>query len=106
VVSSHKGIIRANVEAEFDKFEGRIDERNEKILGMLETEKTIGQLVEQRPIYKTFPYAEPLLRYWESQMIKKHLEQLEINRKVKKISQDHVYKQTTTNAREVKNHEI
>ncbi len=93
VASSHRGIIMADIDAEFDKFKDKIDERNEKILSMLESEMTIEQLVEQKPIYETFPYAEPLLWYWESQMIKKHLEQLAINGKVK-VSQGHLYRRT------------
>jgi len=83
VVSSHRGIITENINAEFDKFYRRIDERDEKILSLLESEKTVDQLVECAPIYGRFPYAESLLHYWEGQMIKKHLEQLEIDGKVK-----------------------
>mgnify|MGYP002153768709 CR=1 FL=1 len=84
VVSSHRGIITENIDAEFDKFQGRIDERNEKILSLLESEKTINQLVDCAPIYGRFPYAKPLLHYWEGQMINKHLELLEIDDKVKR----------------------
>jgi ribonuclease/clavin/mitogillin len=86
VVSSHRGIITENVSAEFDRFYKIIDERDQKILSLLESEKTIDQLVECAPIYGNFPYAGSLLRYWEGQMIKKHLEQLEIDGRVKKVS--------------------
>ena len=82
VVSSHRGKITENIDAEFDKFCRIIDERNEKILSLLESEKTVDQLVECAPIYGSFPYAESLLRYWEGQMIQRHLEELEINREV------------------------
>lgn len=92
VVSSHRGIIIENIGAEFDKFYKIIDERDEKILSLLENEKTIDQLVECAPIYGNFPYAEPLLRYWEHQMIRKHLEQLEIHGRVKRISGAPYYK--------------
>jgi len=85
VVSSHRGIITQNINAEFDQFDARIDERNEKILSLLESEKTVDQLVECAPIYGAFPYAKPLLRYWEGQMIQKHLEHLEIDGKVKRL---------------------
>ena len=85
VVSSHRGIITENIDAEFDQFYKIIDERNEKILSLLESEKTFDQLVECAPIYGGFPYAKSLLRYWEGQMIKKHLEQLEIDGKVKRL---------------------
>jgi len=92
VVSSHRGIITENIGAEFDRFYKIIDERDEKILSLLESEKTINQLVESAPIYGNFPYAGSLLRYWEGQMIKKHLEQLKIDGKVKKVSGVPYYK--------------
>lgn len=85
VVSSHRGIIAENIDAEFDKFQRRIDERDEKILSLLESKKTIDQLVECAPIYGGFPYAELLLRFWEGQMIGKHLERLEIDGKVRRL---------------------
>jgi len=85
VVSSHRGIIAENIDAEFDKFQRRIDERDEKILSLLESKKTIDQLVECAPIYGGFPYAELLLHFWEGQMIGKHLERLEIDGKVKRL---------------------
>jgi hydroxyacylglutathione hydrolase len=81
-VSSHRGIITENIGAEFDRFCQIMDERDEKILSLLEGESSIDQLVERAPIYGNFPYAGSLLRYWEGQMIKKHLEQLEIQGKV------------------------
>ena len=84
VVSSHRGIVAENIEAEFDKFCSRIDARDGKILSLLGTGKTIEQLVECAPIYGNFPYMEPLLRFWEAQMIGKHLEQLESAGKVKR----------------------
>jgi len=76
VVSSHRGIITEDIDLEFDNFYRKIDERNEKILSLLENGKTFDQLVDCAPIYGVFPYAKPLLRYWEGQMIKKHLEEL------------------------------
>jgi len=84
VVSSHRGIITRNIDAEFDKFYRIIDERSERILSLLESEKTIDQLVEFAPIYRNFRYVEPLLRYWEGQMIKKHLKQLKTTQKVRR----------------------
>jgi glyoxylase-like metal-dependent hydrolase (beta-lactamase superfamily II) len=94
VSSSHREMVTVNMDAEFDKFEWKIDERNERIFEMLESEKTIDQLAEQKPIYGAFPYAEPLLRYWESQMIKKHLEQLIKNGRIKETSQGRFHMQT------------
>jgi hypothetical protein len=84
VVSSHRGIVTGDIAAEFDRFCRRIDARGEKILSLLDSAKTIEQLVELAPIYGSFPYMEPLLRFWEAQMIGKHLEQLEADGRVKR----------------------
>ena len=83
VVSSHRGIVTADIHAEFERYCRKIDARGEKILSLLDTGKTIGQLVDLAPIYGSFPYMEPLLRFWEAQMISKHLEQLKIDGMVK-----------------------
>ena len=77
VASSHRGIIARDINAEFDRFCQRIDNRGEKILALLESGRTLEQLVECSPIYGSYPYMEPLLRFWETQMVSKHLEQLE-----------------------------
>ncbi|MFX1561910.1 MAG: MBL fold metallo-hydrolase [Promethearchaeota archaeon] len=82
VVSSHRGIIAENIDAEFDRFSKIIDERNVKLLKLLEEGKTIEGIVDMAPIYGKFPYAETLLRYWETQMIRQHLEELEKDGKV------------------------
>jgi glyoxylase-like metal-dependent hydrolase (beta-lactamase superfamily II) len=89
VVSSHRGVITENINVEFAKFYNIIDERNARILSSLEDGKTLDQLVDMAPIYGTFPYAQPLLRYWESMMIETHLEELERNNKIRK--QNNVY---------------
>jgi glyoxylase-like metal-dependent hydrolase (beta-lactamase superfamily II) len=84
VVSSHRGVVTGDIDAEFDRFCQRIDARGKKILSLLETGKTIEQLVKLAPIYGSFPYMEPLLRFWEAQMIGKHLKELETDGRVKR----------------------
>ena len=84
VVSSHRGVVTGDIAAEFDRFCQRIDARGKKILSLLESAKTIEQLVDLAPIYGTFPYMEPLLRFWEAQMISKHLGQLEADGRVRR----------------------
>jgi glyoxylase-like metal-dependent hydrolase (beta-lactamase superfamily II) len=84
VVTSHRGIIAEDINTEFDKFLKIIRERNEKILTLLENGKTVNQVLEHVPIYGKFFYAEQLLRYWERQMIKKHLKILQTAGRVKK----------------------
>jgi len=56
VVSSHRGVVTGDIDAEFDMFCQRIDARGKKILSLVETGKTIEQLVELAPIYGSFPY--------------------------------------------------
>jgi len=81
VVSSHRGIVTSNIDEEFDDYCKIMDERDHRLLSLLENGKTLDQLIELAPIYGKFPYAKPLLQYWESQMIKKHLKQLRLNGK-------------------------
>ena len=83
IVSSHKGIITDDIDGKFEEYLRMVDERDEKILSLLRNEKTLEQLVENIPIYGRFPYAEPLLRYWEGEMIKKHLDQMKKAQKIK-----------------------
>ncbi len=84
VVSSHRGIIAENIEAEFSEFCEILNERSRKIFSLLGNGKTIDQFVECAPVYGKFSYAESILRYWESQMIKKHLKELENSGQIQK----------------------
>ncbi|MHA2368951.1 MAG: MBL fold metallo-hydrolase [Candidatus Hodarchaeales archaeon] len=80
VISGHRGIIEGprEITDEFLVFLKKFDERDQVILALLENgNQTIEQLVEKAPIYGAFPYAEPLLKYWEGQMIQKHLMELQ-----------------------------
>ncbi|MFX0208236.1 MAG: MBL fold metallo-hydrolase, partial [Candidatus Hodarchaeota archaeon] len=77
LVSSHKGIITKDIYKQIDAFYRKIDERTGKIHALFQSgAQTIEQLVEKKPIYGEFPYVKPLLRYWEKQMIKKHLAEM------------------------------
>ncbi len=77
VISSHKGVFSDNIQNEFSKFIKKFEERDHKILSLLDKGFTnIKHLVDQAPIYGSFPYAEILLRFWEEQMILKHLQGL------------------------------
>jgi len=80
LVSSHKGLITKNIYKQLDKFYLKFEERTSRIRALYQAGKqSLNQLVEEKPIYGEFPYAEPLLRYWEEQMIKKHLTEIEQN---------------------------
>ena len=82
VVSSHRGIINEDIQSEWERYAQRLDERNQHILELLDSPKTIAQLVDAAPIYRKFPYRESLLRYWERRMIQLHLDELEKEKKV------------------------
>ncbi|MFW9906281.1 MAG: MBL fold metallo-hydrolase [Candidatus Thorarchaeota archaeon] len=83
LVSSHKGIITKNISKQLEKFYQKFEERTSRIRVLYQTGKqTLNQLVEEKPIYGEFPYTEPLLRYWEEQMIIKHLTEIEQNFKI------------------------
>jgi glyoxylase-like metal-dependent hydrolase (beta-lactamase superfamily II) len=82
VVSSHRGIITSKLKSEWKHYTQHLDARNQRILNLLNSPKTLDQLVESKPIYRKFPYQEPLLRYWERIMIHLHLKELQANEKV------------------------
>jgi glyoxylase-like metal-dependent hydrolase (beta-lactamase superfamily II) len=84
VMSSHRGIIADDIEAEFDRYCGIIELRNSRIFSLLKVPLYIEQLTDQAPIYGSFPYMKPLLRYWEKQMLTKHLELMEHEGRVEK----------------------
>jgi glyoxylase-like metal-dependent hydrolase (beta-lactamase superfamily II) len=77
VVSSHKGIIRDDISKRLERFLAVFDEREAKIRALIGQGKTVAQMVEISPIYGGYPYAEELLRYWERQMIIKHIAALQ-----------------------------
>ena len=76
VVSSHKGVIRDDIQARLARFLGVFDEREEKIRGLLAAGHSVADMVDLSPIYGGHPYAPDIMRYWEEQMIIKHVESL------------------------------
>ncbi len=76
VVSSHLGVIRNGIEEEFDRFLDVFRERDEVILGFLSSSRSIEDFVEQALIYQKYPYRPSILRFFEAQMIDKHLKRL------------------------------
>jgi glyoxylase-like metal-dependent hydrolase (beta-lactamase superfamily II) len=75
VVSSHKGIIRENIPERIEEYARKFDEREERILNLWEKTHDIKKIVDAAPIYGSYPYGVMLLRFWEEQMIIKHLEE-------------------------------
>ncbi len=87
ILSSHRDIITREIQSEWNNYIQRLDERNQRILDLLTSPKTIAELVDAAPIYRKFPYQEPLLRYWEGIMIQQHLKELENNGQVYQIDE-------------------
>ncbi|HUW95608.1 MAG TPA: MBL fold metallo-hydrolase, partial [Anaerolineae bacterium] len=76
LVSSHLGIVTEDIDERLEAYVGVISQRDERILDFLSQQRTVKEIVEQALIYGGFPYAPELLRYWEGQMVLKHLERL------------------------------
>jgi glyoxylase-like metal-dependent hydrolase (beta-lactamase superfamily II) len=76
LVSSHLGIVSEGIDERLEAYLGVISQREERILDFLSQGRTVKEIVEQALIYGGFPYAPDLLRYWEGQMVLKHLERL------------------------------
>jgi len=75
IVSGHKGIIREHIKEHIEEYYDKFEERENKILDLWQKTPDIKKLVDMAPIYGSYPYGEPLLRFWEEQMIIKHLEE-------------------------------
>jgi len=76
IVSSHKGIIADDIPARLQRYLDVFDARERALLALLPRARTFDDLVDASPIYQGRPYAGELLRYWEEQMIAKHLARL------------------------------
>ncbi len=76
VVSSHKGIITDDIPARLQRFLDVFEQRDRLVLGLLPGLKSFDGLIALSPFYEGYPYAASFLRYWESQMVRKHLVRL------------------------------
>ncbi|WP_202320339.1 MBL fold metallo-hydrolase [Archaeoglobus neptunius] len=85
-VSAHTKPVFGKEEAirRMEKFIRKFDEREERILEILQEPKTVDEIVEISPIYGRKPYFKDMLDYFERNMILKHLERLEKEGKVEK----------------------
>jgi glyoxylase-like metal-dependent hydrolase (beta-lactamase superfamily II) len=75
-ISAHREPLMGGFKQALDAFIGIIDKRAATILRLIEREQSLDQLVDQAPVYRRFPYAEPLMRFWEGRMIEEHLKEL------------------------------
>ncbi len=85
IASSHKGIISDDVEGHLQRYLDVFEARDRKLLALLSTKRTLEELVDLSPFYGGYPYAEELLRYWEGQMVRKHLDGLIAEGRVRRM---------------------
>jgi hypothetical protein len=91
IVSSHAGIIRDNIQQRLSRYEDVIDARSGAILELIRKQpRTLAEMVAHSPIYNGHRHAPPLQRYWEGQMIQKHLDLLQADDRVRRRD-DEVY---------------
>jgi glyoxylase-like metal-dependent hydrolase (beta-lactamase superfamily II) len=77
LLPSHRGPMTEGIKEGLGRYGGTLELRRKKIAALLKGgPKTVARLVDAAPIYGSFPYAEPLLRYWEGKMIEKHLDEM------------------------------
>jgi glyoxylase-like metal-dependent hydrolase (beta-lactamase superfamily II) len=76
LVSSHLGIVSEGIEERLEAYLAVISQRDERILDFLSQRRSLEEMVGQALIYGGFPYAPELLRFWEGQMVLKHLQRL------------------------------
>jgi glyoxylase-like metal-dependent hydrolase (beta-lactamase superfamily II) len=76
LVSSHKGIITDDIQGRLRRYAEVIPQREQRILAHLDAPTTVDDLVQRSPVHGGYPYAPDLLRYWEGNMIAKHLVRL------------------------------
>ncbi len=77
VVSSHKGIITEEIPERLQRFWQVVESRDQVLLDSLPLVNNLEELTDLSPFYQGRPRAGAnLLRYWEKQMIRKHLVRL------------------------------
>lgn len=76
VVSSHLGIVADHIDQRLDSYLNIISQRDQRIFEFLSQPRGLEEIVDQALIYGAFPYAPELLRFWEKQMVLKHLRRL------------------------------
>ena len=79
IVSSHKGIFTDDIPARLQRFLDVIAARDQILFDLLPRVQTLDGLIDLSPFYRGYPYAPRVMRYWEEQMIRKHLDRLGVD---------------------------
>ena len=90
VVSSHLGVIKDDIQGRFQRYRDVITMRHGAIAELVRRERSLAELVELSPIYRTRPVAPALTRYWEEQMIQKHLDLLVLEGRIQRTAKGYV----------------
>jgi hypothetical protein len=69
-------VIRDDIHERFDQFLAVFKERDEKILEFLSSPRSMDDFVDKALIYRKYPYVASILRFFEAEMISKHLDRL------------------------------
>ncbi|MCF8063038.1 MAG: MBL fold metallo-hydrolase [Deltaproteobacteria bacterium] len=83
-VSSHEGVVRESIQERFERFASAFGEREERLIAFLERPRDLDAIIDEAIIYGSFPVRPRILRFWERQMIEKHLARLETTGRVKR----------------------
>jgi glyoxylase-like metal-dependent hydrolase (beta-lactamase superfamily II) len=78
LVSSHKGIVADDIPARLQRYLDVIAARDQIVRAELPRVRTLDDLIDRSPFYRGRPYAPRVMRYWEEQMIRKHLNRMGI----------------------------
>ena len=76
VISSHLGVIRDDIYERFDQFLSVFKDRDEKVLEFLSSPRSMEDFMEKALIYQKYPFATTILRFFEAEMVSKHLKRL------------------------------
>jgi glyoxylase-like metal-dependent hydrolase (beta-lactamase superfamily II) len=76
-VSSHEGVVREGLQERFERFAAVFGEREARLLDLLDRPRALESIVDEAIVYGSFPVRPRILRFWERQMIEKHLARLE-----------------------------
>ena len=79
LVSSHKGIFTDDIPTRLQHYLDVIAGRDQILLDCLPRVQTLDDLIDLSPFYRGYPYAPIVMRYWEGQMIRKHLDRLGVD---------------------------
>jgi glyoxylase-like metal-dependent hydrolase (beta-lactamase superfamily II) len=77
VASSHLDPVTTDVESAFKDYVSVLDERESRLLELMDSDTDREALVEAAPIYGRHPYEPELLRWFEGRMIDLHLSDLQ-----------------------------